>query len=148
MSFSDNLENQLKNLERQDERDPVAAGQSQKRRMAVRASALAAAPFAEQLKHGKFTPGLMTYATRIGHALRTKVNIVWIGATLRLQAREHKLELRPTAEGVMAHYLVSDKEVRKEKVDLNGNPETMARKWLDTVGPRPAPEPIPDPEEE
>jgi hypothetical protein len=31
-------------------------------------------------------------------------------------------------------------------VDLNGNPEQLAKEWLDTVGPRPAPEPDLDPE--
>ena len=41
MSFSDNLENQLKNLESQDERDPVAAAQGQQRRQAQRARTLA-----------------------------------------------------------------------------------------------------------
>ena len=84
----------------------------------------------------------MTHATRIGHGLRTKVNIVWLGSTLRLQAREHRLELQPTPEGVMAYFFVDDKEVKKEKVDLTGNPEKLAKEWLDTVGPRPAPEPI------
>ena len=89
----------------------------------------------------------MTHATRIGHGLRTKVNIIWLGSTLRLQAREHRLELRPTPEGVMAHFFVSEKETRKEKLDLGGNPEKLAKEWLATVGPRPAPEPEPEPEE-
>ena len=80
----------------------------------------------------------MTHATRIGHGLRTKVNIIWLGSTLRLQAREHRLELRPTPEGVTAHFFVAEKETRKEKLDLSGNPEKLAKEWLDTVGPRPA----------
>jgi hypothetical protein len=147
MSFSDNLENQLKNLESQDERDPVAAAQGQQRRQAQRARTLASAPNAEKLRHGPFTSALMTHATRIGHGLRTKVNIVWLGGALRFEAREHRMELHPTPEGVTAHYFVAGNEVRQESVDLNGNAEILAKRWLDTVGPRPAPEPLPDLEE-
>jgi hypothetical protein len=147
MSFSDNLENSLKNLESQDERD-TGSVRGQQLRQAHRATVLASAPNAEKLKNGKFTSGLLTHATRIGHGLRTKVNIIWLGGTLRLQAREHRLELRPTPEGVFAHFFVGEKETGKEKVDLSGNPERLAKHWLETVGPRPAPEPIPDPEVE
>ncbi len=111
--------------------------------MSQRAMVLAAAPHAENLKTGKFTPGLFTSVTRIGHGLRTKVNIVWLGTTLRLQAREHKLELRPGPDGVTAHFLVNGAETRSEKIDLNGDPEKLAKHWLDIVGPRPQ-EPIPE----
>jgi hypothetical protein len=148
MSFSDSLENDLKNMESRDERDPEAEARGQRRKQSQRAGALASAPFAENLKSGKFTPGLFSSVTRIGHGLRTKVNIVWLGTTLRLQAREHKLELRPEPEGVMAHFLVNDKEIRKLKLDLSGDPELLAKEWLATVGPRPAPEPILELEEE
>ena len=141
MSFSDNLENNLKSLESVDERDPAAATRNQKHKQSQRAITLAAAPQAEKLRSGKFTSGLLTHATRIGHGLRTKVNIMWLGTTLRLEAREHRLELRPSPEGIMAHFLVDGKELRKQKVDLTGNPEQLAKEWLDTVGPRPAPEP-------
>src|SRR5437763_1136315 len=142
MSFSDNLENNLKNLESHDERDAAGGARNQQRRQAHRANVLASAPHSENLRNGKFTAGLLTHATRIGHGLRTKVNIIWLGNTLRLEAREHRLELRPTPEGVVAHYFVDDKEIKKEKVDLNGNPERLAKEWLDTVGPRPTPEPF------
>jgi hypothetical protein len=145
MSFSDNLENSLKNLESHDERDTGGA-RTQQQRQAHRANVLAAAPWAEKLRNGAYTPGLMTHATRIGHGLRTKVNIVWLGSTLRFQAREHRLELRPTPDGVMAHFFEGEKEVKQEKVDLAANPQKLAKEWLDTVGPRPAPEPIPDEE--
>ncbi len=141
MSFSDNLENDLKNLESRDEHDPADAARNQKKRLSQRASVLAAAPNAEKLKSGKYTSGLLSSATRIGHGLRTKVNIFWLGTTLRLQAREHRLELRPTPEGVIVCFFVNDKQTRQEKLDLNGDPEKLAKQWLDTVGPRPAPEP-------
>ncbi|MBI1786746.1 MAG: hypothetical protein HYR60_04220 [Acidobacteria bacterium] len=145
MSFSDNLENNLKNLESRDERDGAGGARGRQRRRSDRARTLAAAPFAEQLKNGPFTAGLMRHATRIGFGWRTKVYIVWLGGTLRLEAREHRLELRPTPDGVMAHWLLNGQETRKEKVDLAANPETLARRWLDTVGPTPRPA-APDPE--
>ncbi len=144
MSFSDNLENDLKNLENHDERDTRSIASVQKQKQSQRATALAAAPYAEKLKNGRFTSSLLTQTAHISHGLRTKVNIMWLGTTLRLQAREHKLELRPTPEGVVAHFLVHEKETKREKVDLSGNPEKLAREWLEMVGPRPAPEPIPD----
>jgi hypothetical protein len=148
MSFSDNLENDLKNLESRDERDPAAAMHLQRKRMSQRAMVLAAAPHAESLKSGKFTAGLLSSATRIGHGLRTKVNIFWMGSTLRLEAREHRLELRPEPDGIMAHFLVNGAETRSEKIDLNGDPEKLAKRWLDIVGPRPQPEQIPDLDED
>src|SRR3989442_1523979 len=70
MSFSDNLENNLKNLESHDERDAAGGAHSQQRRRDQRASVLAAAPFAEKLRNGKFTSALLTHSTRIGHGLR------------------------------------------------------------------------------
>jgi hypothetical protein len=145
MSFSDSLENNLKSLESVDERDPASATRNERQRQSQRANTLAAAPHAEKLKTGKFTSGLLTHATRIGHGLRTKVNIIWLGSTLRLEARDHRLELHPAPEGVIAHFLVDGREIKKQKLDLNGNPEQLAKEWLDTVGPRPAaPEPEPD----
>jgi hypothetical protein len=144
MSFSDNLENDLKNLEAHDERDAAELARTQRSKQSIRANALASAPNAEKLKNSKFTGELLTHATRIGHGLRTKVNILWLGTTLRLQAREHKLELRPAPDGVHAHFLVDDRETKNQKIDLAGNPEKLAKEWLDTVGPRPAPEPMPD----
>jgi hypothetical protein len=141
MSFSDNLENNLKSLEAIDERDPASATRNERQRQSQRARALAAAPYAEKLRSGKFTSGLLTHSTRLGHGLRTKVNIIWLGSTLRLEARGHRLELSPGPDGVIAHFLADGKEIRKQKVDLNGNPEHLAKEWLDTVGPRPVPEP-------
>ena len=144
MSFSDNLENDLKNLEKQDERDPISIERAQKRKQTQRANVLAAAPHSENLKSSSFTSGLLTHATRIGHGLRTKVNIMWLGTTLRLQAREHRMELRPGGDGITAHFFVNEKETKRQKVDMAGDPEPLAREWLETVGRRPEPEPVPD----
>lgn len=143
MSFSDNLENDLKNLEAQAEVAEARARQHN-RRTSDRAAAMAAQPFVEKLKTGSFTANLLTQATRIGHGMRTKVRIMWLGTTLRLEAREHRLELRPTAEGVFAVHTVNGEEVHRQKIDVeHGNAEKLARNWLDTVGPPQPPQPPP-----
>src|ERR1035441_7101078 len=104
MSFLDNLENNLKSLESQEEGKGDAERQ-QRDRENRRASAQAAAPYAEELKKGPYTAELLKQATRIGFGMRLKVHIAWIGTTLRLEAREKRLELRPTESGVVAAYL-------------------------------------------
>src|SRR5260370_16423763 len=116
MSFSDNLENNLKNLESHDERDAAGGAKSQQRRQAHRANVLASAPNAEKLRNSKFTAGLLTHVTRIGHGLRTKVNIIWLGSTLRLQAREHRLEFRPTPDGCMAPFLTGNTTAQNKNI--------------------------------
>ena len=54
----------------------------------------------------------------------------------------------PAPDGVTAHFSVNGAETQTQKVDLNGDPEKLAKQWLDMVGPRPQPEPIPDLDEE
>ena len=130
MSFLDNLENNLKTLEtREDAAD--AEGRERRTREGERASAQAAAPYAEALKKGPFTSELLSQTARIGHSLRTKVHIAWLGSTLRLEARDRRLELRPTPKGVVAVYLENNRETRSEPVDLKGNPEALVRGWLE-----------------
>jgi hypothetical protein len=129
MSFLDNLENNLKSLESGEQaRDD--ADRERKARDHNRAAILAVAPYAEELRKGPFTTELLKQATRIGFSLRTKVNIAWLGSTLRLEAREKRLELRPTPAGVVAVYLEDGKEVRTEDVNLKGNAEQLVRNWL------------------
>ena len=129
MSFLDNLESNLKNLESSEE-GKEEAGRQQRARESQLAQARAAAPFAEELKKGPFTAELLRQATRIGYSQRVKVHIAWLGTTLRLEARERRLELRPTAEGVVAVYLDGNQETRTEPVDLKGNAEDLVRNWL------------------
>ena len=135
MSFLDNLEDNLKSLE---SREDAAARdkEDRKRRDAELAAAQASAPWADQLRTGPFTAGLLDHATRIGHTQRTKVHIAWMGTALRLEARGHKLELKPTADGVMASFF-QDGVVRTEKVDLTGDPEQFAAEWLTTTSAHP-----------
>jgi hypothetical protein len=129
MSFLDNLENNLKSLENAEQNRDEAERRGRSRD-AERAEALAAAPYAEELKKGAFTAGLLTQAVRIGFSMRTKVHIAWLGTTLRLEARDRRLELRPTAKGVVAAYLEDGREARLEPLDLAGDPAALVRNWL------------------
>jgi len=127
MSFLDNLEGNLKNLESRDEKE---SQRDHERREAESNAARAAAPYAEQLRDSAFTKELLNHATRLGFANRVKVHITWLGTTLRLEARDKKLELRPTPEGVSAVFVENGREVRTQPVDLRGDPERLAREWL------------------
>ena len=129
MSFLDNLENNLKSLESAEQAQEDAARQQRVRQEELERSR-AAAPFADELKSGAFTAELLKQAARVGFAMRTKVHFAWLGTTLRLEAREHRLELRPTAEGVIAVYLNGNEEIRREPLDLKSNPEVLVRNWL------------------
>jgi len=129
MSFLDNLENSLKTLE-SSEQGKEDAERAHRARENARAEAQAVAPFAEQLKQSPYTAELLKQAARVGFSLRTKVHIAWLGTTLRLEARDKRLELRPTAQGVVAGYIENGKETRTEPCDLKGNPEELVRQWL------------------
>jgi hypothetical protein len=130
MSFLDNLENNLKSLESQEE-GKESAERSRRTRDAQKATAQAAAPWAEELKKGAFTAELLKQAARIGFSLRVKVHVAWLGTTLRLEAREKKLELRPSADGITAAYLENGAETRSEPLDLQGDPAGLLRNWLE-----------------
>jgi len=143
LSFLDNLESNLKNLESRDERGAVNLRDA-RHRNAERARVQASAVFAEQLKKGPYATELLKQVARLGHATRTKPHIAWLGTTLRLEARGHRLELRPTPDGVIAAFLENNAELRTERVDLEGNPETLARKWLGSLPPLPPPQPLPE----
>ena len=124
MSYLDNLENSLKALEGREQSGP----EDRRRRDLDRAAAIEAAPWAEKLKTGPWTAELMKQAARLGHERRTKIFIAWLGHSLKLEAKERKLELRPTASGIEALY--KDPE-RQEPVDLDGSAEQFLRSWLD-----------------
>ena len=131
MGFLDNLEDSVKSQEARDQ--AVESGErEQAQRENERARARAAAPWAEKLRNSPFTEELLRQVTRIGHSRRTKVHMAWIGVPpyLRLEAREKRLELRPTPEGVVAAFFEGADEVRSMPVDLEGRPEDLAREWL------------------
>jgi hypothetical protein len=127
MSFLDNLEDSLKNLESRDEKD---SQRDHERREEESAAARAAGPYAEQLKDGQFTKDLLVHATRMGFSKRMKVHITWLGTTLRLEARDKKLDLRPTPRGVVSVFIENGNESNPEPVDLNGDPEALVDSWF------------------
>jgi hypothetical protein len=129
MGFLDNLENTLKNLESSEE-DKGNAERERRARESERASAQAAAPFAEELKKGGYGQEVLRQAALVGHSLRTKVQVAWIGSTLRLEARERRLEFRPTPSGIVAVRLERNQETGSAPVDLKSNPEPLIRDWL------------------
>jgi hypothetical protein len=124
MSFLDNLENNLKALE------SLESGglDDHKRRDAERDKAIAAAPWAERLKKSLYVGKLMRELTRAGFTRRMKVNFVWLGRTLRLEAMDQRLELQPTSHGVEAVFAE-----RTVPVDLDGEPDTLICEWLEIL---------------
>ncbi len=129
MSFLDNLESSLKNLEALEERDP----REHQRRQDERKRAAAVAPWADELRNGPFTQKLFDQAAVAGHRIRTKIYMAWIDDTLRLGARERSLELRPTAEGIVASFIEPDGSTKTQPVDLKKDPAELLAQWLDTV---------------
>ena len=136
MSYLDNLEDNLKNLEGREERDPAQASKAAEQRESERAQARAAQPWAEQLRKGPFTQELLAEATRIGHSLRTKVYISWIGTTLRLDARDRRMELRPTPNGVAVDFSQSGQQTDSRTIQLQGGAKQLAEEWLAGAAPR------------
>lgn len=126
MGFLDNLENSLKNLEAREER---VSGERE-RRAEERARAVAAAPWADQLKTSDYTKRLLDEAAAAGHKIRTKIYMAWLESTLRFEARGRRLELRPASDGIIADFIEPDGTSRSQSVDLNGNPETLLNEWL------------------
>jgi hypothetical protein len=133
MSFLDNLESNLKSLE---SREEAQDARSHQQRASTRAQALAIAPWAEKLKASPFTEELLREATRLGYLKRTKVRMSWIGTALRLETSERRLELRPTAEGIVAVSSEGGHEAEPKSIDLdNDSAADLAKRWLDAAPP-------------
>lgn len=126
MSFLDNLENTLKSLESREERDPA----EYERREQKRNFALAAAPWAAKLKAAPFTRALFEQATMAGHRARTKVYMSWFDDVLALQAKERKLEVRPTPDGIVAVFIEPDRGETVQALDLESDPAALIHQWL------------------
>jgi len=128
MSFLDNLENNLKAMEGRDQSGP----EDRRQRDLDRAAAIEAAPWADKLKTGPWTQELLKQAARIGHERRTKIFTAWMSASLKMEARERKLELRPMPSGVAAIYKNPGEDERREMLDLNSSAEHFLRSWLES----------------
>lgn len=127
MGFLDNLESNLKNLESQEERGSANSN----RREADRVLALGVAPWAEKLRSGLFTQRLLEEAALKGHELRAKIYVAWLDQNLRLELRGNCVEMRPTPNGIVAHYFKPDGiEIRAEKLDLSGVPGKFLDAWI------------------
>jgi hypothetical protein len=131
MSFLDNLENNLKALESQEEKNPEKVRRDQERREAERAAALRRAPHAQALKNSAFTSEFLTQCRTIGRGQRVLVQFTWIGETLRLDAGAKRLELAPTPEGITAVYFLDGAETKRAPVDLQADSApALAGDWL------------------
>jgi hypothetical protein len=75
----------------------------------------------------------MQRATRAGFERRTKVNLIWVGTTLRLEARGQRLELRPGPRGIAAVFLQGTEQVKEEPVDLKSDPAKLVASWMTLV---------------
>lgn len=137
MSYSDNLENNLKALERQDERDPAKVQREREQRQADQKAAVLRAPYAEALKNSAFTNELLTQCRIIGQQQKMPVRFTWLGETLRLDAKQlqtenaRRAELVPTAEGIVTVFSVDGQEIKRAKVNLEkDDPAAFAKTWL------------------
>jgi hypothetical protein len=131
MSYSENLENNLKALESQEEKDPEKVKRDHERRDAERNAALLRAPHVEALKNSPFTSQLLTECRTIGHGQRVLVQFVWIGETLRLNAKNKRMELTPSPEGIAAIISVDGEETGQTLIDpQKDDPTALARRWL------------------
>jgi hypothetical protein len=126
MDFLDNLENSLKNLESREERDSGVMQRQQDERN----RALQAAPWAEKLKSSDYTRKLFDQAAVAGHRLRAKIYMAWLDNVLRLEVKGRWCELRPTANGIEAEFILPDGTTEKKMIDLTGAPEELLGQWL------------------
>lgn len=131
MSYLDNLENNLKALENQEERDPQKVKREQERREAERSAALLRAPYVDALKNSPFTSELLTQCRTIGHQQRVLVQFTWLGETLRLDAKTKRMTLSPTSEGITAVFSVDGDETGRATIDpAVEDAGELARRWL------------------
>jgi hypothetical protein len=85
----------------------------------------------EALKDSAFTSELLTQCRTIGHGQRVLVRFTWIEETLRLDAKEKRMELIPTSQGIEAVFSSDGTETGREIVDSeNGDAAALARLWL------------------
>jgi len=131
MGFLDNLENTLKALERQEEKDPEKVKRDREQREAERSAAITRAPHVEALRDSAFTSELLGQCRVVGREAKVLVQFTWIGENLRLDAKEKRMELVPTADGIVA--VVSENGVESDqwKVDTEkDDAAALARRWL------------------
>lgn len=130
MGFLDNLESSLEAMESGEENRGASRQQEIQDREAERQASLQTAPHADALKASPFIGDFLTACRTIGHGIRVFVQFTWIGNTLRLDAKNKRLELRPTPAGNMAVFMEDGKEIHSEALDLSSDPAALAERWL------------------
>lgn len=75
----------------------------------------------------------MDAAAMLGHKLRAKIYMAWLGSALRFDLRQRRLELRPTAEGVVAVFMEGNNEIKSRKVDLESSPDALLEEWVGQI---------------
>jgi len=133
MSYLDNLENSLKALESQEEKDPATMQRHAEARAQEREAAVKRAPHARALQSSTFTGQLLGACRQLGPRLGMYVQITWIDGVLRLEAREQRLELTPTTDGVDAVYSSGGREQRRETINLDDDGALLAKKWMESL---------------
>jgi hypothetical protein len=133
MSYLDNLENSLKALEAREQFDPEQQAREAQKRERDRDAAAKRAPHARALNASAFTGQLLGACRKLGPSLGIYVQITWVDDGLRLEARDSRLELVPTAEGIEGVYSRNGEELRRELIDLEGDGEALAKNWLESI---------------
>ena len=93
----------------------------------------AVAPWAEKLKKSSYTQDILAEAARVSHQIRSRIQAAWLDTTLKLEFKERRLELRPTANGIVAVFVRNGKEEKVVPADLNGNGSELVQDWLKDI---------------
>jgi antitoxin component of RelBE/YafQ-DinJ toxin-antitoxin module len=57
--------------------------------------------------------------------------VAWLDTTLKLEAKDRRLELRPTPDGIVAVFLHNGKEERRLPVDLTtASGSELVQEWF------------------
>ena len=73
----------------------------------------------------------MLFRSTIGRGQRVLVQFTWLGETLRLDAKAKRMELVPTAEGIIAVLSMEGKESVRIAVDPKKDQAAkLAKRWL------------------
>jgi hypothetical protein len=89
------------------------------------------APFVEALKSSPFTDTRLTECRAGGREQRVLVQFLWIGENLRLNAKNKRMELMPSPEGIIAVQSVDGLETGRTTIDpQKDDPAALARNWL------------------
>jgi hypothetical protein len=134
MSFLDNLENTLKNLEGREDK-AESAQQRREQLKAEKETAELIQPYVDQLRAPAFVDELLGMATQMAFRKRMMVRPLWIGDRLRLESRDRKLELEPTPDGIVASSTVNG--VQEWSMPFHpanpGASEELIARWLESA---------------